>query len=489
MAASPGHRVVLAGVGACSQREDDPLRAREPLALMIDAVRQACTDAGLGPQVPPVDAIAVPRGRWRYRDPGRAIAAALGLGTPATLLAGLGVLQQSLIGELIGRIARGEIESAIVVGGDAGHRLQRARRAGVRLQDSQQDTDPDAVLAPPEPLLHPVELRAGIRMPAPLYAILESAWRHRHGWRVDEHRQRLAALLAEFGAVAAANPDAWRRRPIDMHELIDGSERNAWQAVPYTRLHCSSWNVDQAAALLLVSERHADRLGVPPGRRLHPWSSTESNRMIPVSARADLTGFEDAGLAAAAALDHPGLGIDQVELLDLYSCFPVAVQAHARALGVPQGRNLTVTGGMPLAGGPFNNYVLQATARMAGLMRSGAGRLGLVSCVSGILTKHAFGLWGVGPPPGDVQRCDLTDTAAACLRMLEVIDPRDGPGAIVGCTVVHEPGAAPRALALIGYDDERRTLAWSDDPTIVDTIARRECVGATVRLAAGQFRF
>ena len=54
------------------------------------------------------------------------------------------------------------------------------------------------------------------------------------------------------------------------------------------------------------------------------------------------------------------------------SCFPLAVELYADALGLAETRDLTVTGGMPLAGGPYNNYVLQATCRAAELIRGRA---------------------------------------------------------------------------------------------------------------------
>ena len=71
-----------------------------------------------------------------------------------------------------------------------------------------------------------------------------------------------------------------------------------------------------------------------------------------------------------------------------------------------------MTGGMAFAGGPFNNYVLQATCRMAELLREGQGQNGLVSSVSGILTKQGFGTWGRQPAPGGFVFNDVTaDTA------------------------------------------------------------------------------
>lgn len=479
--------VVLAGIGTRIQRERDPARAREPLALMIDAARRAIDDAGLQAALDRIGWIAVPKGRWRYRDPAGAIATALGIRAASTCLAQVGVLQQTLIGDACMRIGGGEIEAALIVGGDAGDRLARARRAGLALHDATQDTVPDVALQAEEPLLHPVELRAGVRMPAPLYAILESVWRHRAGETPSDHRLRIARLYAGFSAVAAANPDAWRREPVDAGELVAATPRNPWIATPYTRMHCASWNVDQAGALLLVSAALADRLGIPETRRVYAWSSTESNHMVPVSARVDPVGIDDARLAAHAALDHPGLHPDDLGPVDLYSCFPIAVQAHAAALALSDDRPLTVTGGMSFAGGPFNNAVLQSTCAVAAALRSGTDRLGVVTSVSGIPTKHAFGLWGRDAPPDGLRRVDVTPQALERSRVREVIDARDGAGRIVGATVVHEGDGPPRALALIDLDDGPRTLAWSDEAGVVSAIAEREGCGGAVRVGPGRF--
>ena len=58
------------------------------------------------------------------------------------------------------------------------------------------------------------------------------------------------------------------------------------------------------------------------------------------------------------ALDLAGVGIDDVALVDLYSCFPSAVRAGAAPLGLELGSQLTRTGGLSFAGGPWNNYVM-----------------------------------------------------------------------------------------------------------------------------------
>ena len=478
---------VLVGIGTCSQREDDFARALEPLDLMLEAVRRAALDVGGAHSLASVGRIAVPRGRWRYRNPAGEIARTLGAPAATTVLASVGVLQQTLIGDACARIAAGEIDSALVVGGDAGHRLQRAKAAGQRAPERQQDDAPDTSLAPADDLLHPVEVRAGIDAAAPLYALLESAWRAAQGWSVAEHRQRLGRLYERFAEVAASNPDAWRRERLAAEQIREASPRNPMQAFPYTRHHCSNWSVDQAAALLLCSQAKAQTLGLDPARWVHPLASTESNHMLVTSARADLTACVGAGLAGRAALAAGGIEhAAQLDLIELYSCFPIAVELTAHELGLPMARELTVTGGMPFAGGPFNNYALQATARVARLIREGRGRNGLVGSVSGILTKQGFGLWAREPRAEGVAVTDVSAETARLQAAKDVVAEYCGPAQVAACTVVYGPSGR-RALVLADLPDGRRTLASSSDSAMIERIESEECCGAQVVIDADSF--
>jgi acetyl-CoA C-acetyltransferase len=469
------------------QREDDPASAREPLDLMLAAVRRCAQDAGAANALAGVTRVYVPRGRWRYRDPGREIARSIGAPDAVTVLAELGVLQQTLIGDACARIAAGQIAAALVVGGDAGYRIQRARSAGMRASERQQASDADVRPSPAEELLHPAEVRAGIRLPAALYALLESAYRAAEGLSLAAHRAELGALYARFTQCAAGNPHAWKRRALAAEEIVTPDARNVLQAFPYTRRMCADWSVDQAAALLLCSAQHAEALGIAPAQRVHARASSESNHMTPVVARADLHRCPGAQRAGAAALETMGIGIGAIDLVELYSCFPVAVEVYARELGLPLTRELTVTGGMPFAGGPFNNYVLQATCRMAELLRAGAGATGLVSSVSGTLTKQGFGLWS--REPGGFAHVDVTAEVEQLTTALPVVDAHDGPARVVACTVVYDKGRAPRALVLAQTAEGARALATSEEPTLVAAIEGRECCGTSVRLRGDTVAF
>ena len=479
---------VLVGIGVVTQHEQDPARALDPLAMMIEATRRAGADAAAPGLLAALDRILVPRGRWSYTDPARAIARAVGAASAQTVLSTVGVLQQTLLGNACSAIAAGEIDAALVAGGDAGYRILRSRITGQEAPSPDPGGTPDMLLAPKEELRHEAEVRAGLRMPVGLYAMMESAFRARRGLSVDAHRDQIAALYSRFSAVAAENPAAWTRERFPPEAIRSASGRNPMQAFPYTKLHCSSWNVDQAAALLFCSASTAEAMGVPRDRWVHAWSSTESNHMVPVCARPELDACPGARIAGEAALAPFGLTVDQVDLLELYSCFPVAVEAYAAELGIDPKRDLTVTGGMSFAGGPYNNYVLQSTARMAQLLRAGQARTGLVSSVSGTLTKQGFGLWSSQPPPGGFHSVDVTEDVARAMPVRPVALDARGPGRVAGFTVLHDRGKPAAGVAIVDLAAGPRAVARTDDPALVAQMEQIELCGAPVAVSGERFQ-
>ena len=67
--------------------------------------------------------------------------------------------------------------------------------------------------------------------------------------------------------------------------------------------------------------------------------------------------------------------LDDIDLLDLYSCFPSAVEIACNEMKISQDdpRGLTITGGLPYFGGPGNNYVTHSIAEMIYNVRSRPG--------------------------------------------------------------------------------------------------------------------
>lgn len=478
---------MLAGVGVVAQREEDPQRAREPIDLMIEPARRAGADAGAPALLTSAGHVAVPTGRWSYGNAPGMVVEAIGVRAATTVAARVGVLQQTLVGEACARIAAGEIDAALVVGDEAGHRLKRAQATGHAPSERASRGEPDRVLAPTGELRHPVELRAGLRMPIGIYAMIDSAFASARGCTVEDRLGEIAAMYSRFSEIAARNPHAWRRAAIEPDALRGPSERNPMLAFPYTRLVSTYWSVDQAAALLLCSAEKATAAGVPRERWLFPLVSTESNHMLPAVARRHLGACPGARFAGRAALEHAGLSVAEVDLIDLYCPFPIAGRLFAAELGLSPGRDLTVTGGMSFAGGPYNNYGYQATARVAELLRAGRGRTALVSNVSGVLTKQAFCVWSTVPGPQPFAWLDVTGAVERETAAKSVTADFAGDGVVAGCTVVHEPGRRPRGVAILDVEGDRRTVATTEEPALVAAIETSDYVGSRVRVHDGVF--
>ncbi len=248
---------VVIGVAAIQQKETDLAKAHEPVALMIEAVKRAAQDAGAPDCLTAVERIYVPQGLWSYRDPARLISDAIGA-QATTVLADFGILQQTLIGDACERIAKGEIRCALIVGGEAKFRQLQAQIHGVALVDTPQETAPDVMMIPAAEMTLAAETQVGLMMPVGFYALVESALRYARGESVDENRDRLAALYSRMSAIAAENPHAWKRELMPAEAIRNATGKNRLLAFPYTKLHNSEWNVDQACALLVCSRAFAN---------------------------------------------------------------------------------------------------------------------------------------------------------------------------------------------------------------------------------------
>jgi acetyl-CoA C-acetyltransferase len=478
---------VLVGVGIVGQREQDPANAREAVALMSDALVAAGRDSGVAALPSQAQAIYVPQGLWSYQDPARMIAEAVGAHDARSVLAKIGIMQQSLMDDACCRIADGDIDVAVVAGGEARYRALRAQIAGGEAPETASVSEPDETMEPEAELYHEAEVAALGHMPVGYYAIIESAIRARRGIGMAQHRDDLARLYSEFSAIGADNPHAWKRQRFAPEAIRDPSDKNPMLAYPYTKLHNTSWNVDQASALLFCSAAKARALGIARDQWVFPVASAASNYMLSLAQRPELGRLPGARLAGEALLRYAATDVENIDLIELYSCFPAAVELYAEELGLAAGVPLTVTGGMPFAGGPLNNFVLQSTSRMAQLLREQVGSNGLVSTVSGLMTKQAFALWSRQAPVNKFAALDVSATVAAQCPPLEVVTGYSGRAQIAGYTVLYVSGSRQRAVAVLDLPAGRRTLAVSEDALLMEAMEQREFCGCVVDVAGGVF--
>jgi len=477
---------VLVGVGQVSERVDDVATAPEPVELIAEAARRADTDAGARRSLlPTVDTVAVVQiVSWRYPDPGRAVAARLGIAPARSITTTTGGNSpQMLLNHLAGEIQAGRVGAALLCGGDAIDARWRARRDGTWLPwPEAPDGRPDLVLGDNRPGNNEAEIAVGLSEPVAVYPLLESALRAEAGETIPQHQERVSELWARFSEVAAANPYAWSREPRTAADIRTVTPQNRMIGFPYPKLMNSRIDVDQSAALLLCSVRSARDLGVPSDRWVFPLAGADATDHYWVSERADLHSSPAIRIAGQRVLELAGIGIDEVAHVDLYSCFPSAVQIAAAELGIDTGRALTVTGGLGFAGGPVNNYATHAIATMADRLRESDGDLGLCTAVGWYLTKHSLGVYSTRPRDAgfvaaDVQReIDATPT-----RPLS--DPYDGPITIEGYTVMHDRDGTPtQAIAAGLTPNGKRTWAASDDRALAEAMTREEHIGRSATL-------
>lgn len=388
---------------------------------------------------------------------------------------------QWLVNRASSDIARGRLSVTLIAGAEA-IRSSRARRtAGLPPDRGTTDLAPDPVVGDDGPGVGPAESAIGLLLPVHVYPMLESVLASRAGHDSRGHRQDLGRLLAPLTAVAAEHPFAWFRLRREATEIATPSPDNRIVSEPYTKLMAAFLGSDQGAALLVCSLAAARRAGVAD-RAVFVWAGAEAVDVRFPASRPDLgrsPALAAAGRAlfeAASAAAGPAatVGVDDLEWLDVYSCFPSAVEMAAAALGITRDgrRGLTVTGGLPYFGGPGNNYTTHAIATMTDHLRQGApGGLGMATGVGWFVTKHALGLYGSTPPPGGFRR---GDTAAAQSRIddsavataLEVDEAT--PAVVLATTVARDHEGRPTDAPLIARlpDGRQMALAPADDEVV-----------------------
>jgi acetyl-CoA C-acetyltransferase len=473
---------VLLGVGQVLQRLEDPREAAEPLELMVAALQQAGDDSGAPRLLERADSIYVPRGAWRYGDPGREVARRLGaspresVGTPYG-----GNFSQACAIDAARAIAAGRAGVVLVAGAENGRSTAQAQRRGVALPESPAPGAPDRRLAEDKAIFHPAERARGMNSASDVFAVIGSARRAARGESLEADAAHAAGLWAGMSAVACSNPSAWMRKPITAEEIRRPSPENPMISFPYTRLMNANARVDMGAGLLLASLEIARGAGVSEEKLVYLHAAAEADEGDFLSTRPELHRSPALRAAGARVLELAGRGISEIEHLDLYSCFPSSVQVAAAELGIPDGRPLTVTGGLTFGGGPLNSYGLHAVARMVEVLRQAAGASGLVHGNGGWLAKHSVALYCSAPPAGGF-RYERPQLPAEALRLRPALADFEGPVVIEAYTVAHRNGEPRLAHAACLTEDGRRTWGTFADPALLEAAMREEFCGRRARL-------
>ncbi len=489
---------VLIGAGQFTYR-GEAASSPSPLELLKVAAEQAVRDAGLPETVfASLDALAVvafsidaPGGLSklplpRLKNPPASLARALSAAPRWSVYTETGGNSpQQAVNIACERIANGESDLTLVAGAEFLGSLMKRMKGNLGFDGWGDDIETaPARIGDPRPGVTPQEAAHGLGYPVNTYPLFENALRARDGVSLEAHQQRLGAFFAPFTKVAAANPYAWFPIERTAEELVTVTDRNRMVGYPYPKYLNAIMEVDQSAAVLIASARKARELGVPEDRWVHLHGCADASDLWYPLERQDYYSSPAMRLTGERALQMAGIALGDLDIIDLYSCFPSAVRIGAEEIGLPldDPRGLTITGGLPYFGGPGNNYALHAIAEMVTRLRERPGAYGLSTANGWFLTKQSVGIYSTRPITGKWERepPSVIQAKIDALPHPEIIDKPEGRAVIETYTVVHGREGVRMGI-VIGRDAQgRRFVAQTpDDPSVLRDLEAREGVGRT----------
>ncbi|MCW2779492.1 MAG: acetyl-CoA acetyltransferase [Frankiales bacterium] len=418
---------------------------------MLDALARAEHDAGVPGLLAAADAVhAVAVTSWAYDGLAGQVAARVGA-APRTLVdTGMGGHHPArLLDEAAARVWAGDSDVALVVGGEAQASASVFRNAGTDPREAGWSATPGG---PPSfdlaDLGSPELLEAGLFLPVRVYPLYENRLQADLGQTPRQAAEHSARIYADYSRVAAQHPVAWDPEVRTPEHVLTGTRT---VCEPYRLAVNAHPHVDQAAAVVVTSLERALALGVPERQLVHVWGGAGADDDPDVLQRPGFGGSVALGRALDACLTQAGTAVADVDLVDVYSCFPVVPKLVARHLGLDSDAVLTVTGGHSSFGGPFNSYSLHAVATMVERLRAGA-RTALVHANGGFLTKqHAVLLGAEAHPGGYVGRPEPEQVVSPPVPRRAV---HDGLEVVVEtATVEHGRDGSLQQAFLVGLTD------------------------------------
>jgi acetyl-CoA C-acetyltransferase len=483
---------ILVGAGQVVERE---ATHNSPMNLAARAAADAVANCGGSNIAGAIDTIAVVRlfsdsaPMWacpfgRSNNPPQSIAAHIGANPTERIYSQTGGNQpQHLLIEAAKAISSGE-KSMVLLAGSEGIRNQRTAQRNQEtpnwtedFSEALDDRGQGAMLATRQ------EIKNGMIMPVFYYMLIEQARRTRLGLDVEQYRSTCGELLESFSQIAADNPYSQFPGPMSAADILSAEAMTHL----YTKRMIAQDGINQAAAVILCSAGKARELGIPEENWVFLHGMAEGNE-VDLTERADPSTSVMAGLVAKRALDIAGITADDIDIIDIYSCFPCAVTAISDQLGLPADGSvpLTMTGGLPYFGGPGNNYSMHALVETVWRLRADEDAWALVTANGGMLSKHAAGVFSRTPSAINWADTDTYIDNAVLERKSISADPR--AGTVISYTVNYHQGMPAQAIVLCETDSGERFVSCTapQDQATVKALLDTDPTGKRVRVTPPQ---
>ncbi|KAF2132888.1 acetyl-CoA acetyltransferase [Dothidotthia symphoricarpi CBS 119687] len=473
---------IIIGVGDVKNRSTT---AKEPATLILEAIRLAIHDAGSSSASAlqaSIDSIDVVRTwTWPYPDlPGlvaRELGVQDGLKWKAYSEHG-GDKPGRMFDAACKRIASGEVKVAVLTGGEALASLSACAAAGQLPPPGWTTPEQavDSVFTPTGRDLGDTDLGAIHQIGAPIhvYPLYENAFRAHRGQSVKANHEESAKLYAEFSQVAAKQAYAWNAGRADSEEVIATvGKKNRMICSPYPLLMNAFNTVNLASAVILTTTRIATSLNIPPSKWIYPLGGAGTRDSDAFWERPDFYSSPSISRSIDAALRLSDTSKEDIDLYDIYSCFPIVPKLAAMHLGLPitgGEKALTLLGGLTSFGGAGNNYSMHALTEMTRQLRDGKGRKGLVLCNGGVLSYQYVVILSNEPRKrGEYPQENPLPSQITDVHVPEVMLEAEGEAVVETYTVEFKRDGSPLRGHIVGRlksNDKRFLANHGDDSTL-----------------------
>lgn len=480
---------IIVGVGQFTHKPEEIEQTLEPLEMIKICISRAQEDTGTRPFLHIADSIRVIGiYSWDYSDIPSMIAEHVGAHPQEKIYTNIGGNNpQLMVNEIAEKIGKGKVNISLLCGGEALHSVSLARKKGKALPWRNYSGSQE-IYGETRGGSSDVELQHGLRLPIHAFPLFENALREEEKLSFEENITKTSEMCSRFAKVAQSNPYAWFRDGKSSGEIRTVTPANRMICFPYPKYMNSIWNVDQATAIILTNVAAAKSLGIPPEKWIFIHGVGDCvDAWYPIE---KLNYHSAPGIAATAkhALEQAGLTIPDIDMFDLYSCFPCVPKIARKMIGIgtTDWDSLTVTGGLPYFGGPGNNYSSHAICTMVERLRKNPGRFGLVYGTGWYLAKHAVGIYGARPKEGEFGIVDRQRIR----RMIEGLPyPRatskpEGKATLETFTVVYDHDQRPEYAIIIGrQEDGQRFIAnTAGEPSLFEYLLTHDVVGLKGRV-------
>jgi acetyl-CoA C-acetyltransferase len=205
-------------------------------------------------------------------------------------------------------------------------------------------------------------------------------------------------------------------------------------------------SVNQGAAVIVTSLAEARARGIAQDRLIYVGQGAAAHEDSDVLARATYTESPSMAVSLKRTLERNALSPEDLDFVELYSCFPCVPKMARRVIGWPLEKPATVSGGLTFGGGPIGNYMSHAVVSMVAELRKGGGN-GLLFANGGLAThNHSIAL-SCSPfsPNSHPQDFDCQIEADALRGVAPSIDENYlGPATVETYTVLYDRDGGPR---------------------------------------------